>query len=140
MSDGEIKKYIKNSIKVITKRLNLKIPHIEFSEFWGIGYSAYFELINIYLEDLKEECKYWDNNLCPLKINNFQDQVYFVIAHEVGHHFQYTKFPEWFRKYREKKRNTLWKTREEYSKIKLEKNATKIACILFKEYKRKEVI
>ena len=135
IDDYKLKTFIENSVKIISERLNLTTPRIGFSEYWGIGYMGYTKTINISLEELKKECKKWDKNLCPLKITNYLNKVYFVIAHEVAHLLQHTKFPEWFQKYEEQKHNTGWKTNKDYAQIKLEKNATKIAYILYKEYK-----
>lgn len=136
MSDGELREYIRNSVKVITKKLNINIPEINFNySNEPVCYKHSYKLIYIPIPHLKKLLISLDTNLHPLELINPLDKTYFIIAHEIAHYFQHSKFPQWFEKYKKIYFDTNYKTAKEYAQIKLEKNATKIACILFKERK-----
>jgi len=133
-----IEKFIKLSVKKLTKRLEL--PSIK------VGVNRIYD--NCSYDWNCNELVFGSNWLLKLKDNKdkninviippdkFFNRVYFVMAHEIAHYLQYTKFSKWFEKYTKQKHNIEYRTNEEYADIKLEKNASRIAKILLVEYKK----
>jgi len=64
----------------------------------------------------------------------FFDRLYFVTAHETAHYLQKYKYPKWHKKYLKKDKENSINT-SIHAKQKIERNASKIAGILLKEYK-----
>lgn len=78
------------------------------------------------------------NEFCMIPQGKEHERLYYTVAHEVAHAFQYYNHRKWFEQFKveyfhyQKKA----KTNKEYMKAKLERNANKIAGILLKRYKK----
>ena len=137
MIEQELIRFIKDKSAEIGKRL--KVPVIITTEI-DPNYnkcSAYYFNRKIRI-GLKCLYQFQDKNCHKETVpsDNFFNRVYFIIAHETAHFLQRYKFPKWHITYLAKWRSNL--PIKDYADQKLEKNASKIASILLKEYKKEE--
>lgn len=135
-NDKQLIVFIKKQTEIITKKLNLSPIKIEINEIYD-NCGCYYEGNKILfgLPHIKQ-FKNKQFHLETVPSDTFYNRVYFIIAHEVAHLLQYTKFPKWHLIYKKRWRDDI--DIENYSKQKIEKNASKIANILLKEYKKGE--
>jgi len=134
MLEQKLIKFIKEKSKKIGRRLNLSPIRIEILldyDNCGACYSTDTIMIG-----LKHINRFKDKNfhIETVPPDNFLNRIYFIIAHENAHFLQYYKFPKWQEKYRKEYRSFL--PIKFYAEQKIEKNASKIANILLKEYKK----
>ena len=75
------------------------------------------------------------------KFKNNKELIFFVIAHELGHYLQYSRYKKWMLVHLNEVEEYLSIFKKfnhiKYNKFKLEHNANKIAMILLKRAKRK---
>jgi len=120
----------------IMKRLELPLIKIEFdlkyddcsythdSLLFGLDFLKEFKNNNMYKEIVP-----------PME---FFDRLYFIVAHEIAHYLQEYRHLKWYKKYK----SSGWRVVDtmgisSHARRKLERNASKIAGILLKEYKIK---
>jgi len=126
--------FIEERTKDIAGKLKLKLPKIEIDKCYN-NCSCFEEESKILFGLIFiKELKFENLHIESVPPDIFLNRVYFVIAHEVGHILQFTKHRKWFDKYKESYK--LGIGIEDYVEQKIEKNASKIANILLKEYKK----
>jgi len=132
----QLKNVIRQWSWEIMKRLELPLIEIEFNFLYPN--CTYKQNENFLLYGLKFLKEFKDINryaeaVPPMK---FFDRLYFIVAHETAHYLQKYRYPRWFGKYFEE-----WRTNvvdiNSHVRQKLERNASRIASILLKEYKNK---
>lgn len=120
--------------------LELNSPKLEFEDENCSRYEYLDNKIVINLEQYIE----LKTKLLPfikIKLSNDNDIIMFCLYHELGHCFQYQKFSRWRSNYITEYQNfgfnnIALNNSRKYRELKLEKNADKIACILFEKLER----
>jgi len=119
----------------IMKRLGLPLIKIEFDLIYNnCSYTRWNSLLFglRFLQEIKNNNKYTEA-VPPME---FFDRLYFIVAHEIAHYLQKYRHFKWFEKYdKEWRENAI--DANSHVRQKLERNASKIAGILLKEYKNK---
>ena len=130
-------KIIKEWVNNLTNRLRLKPIKIDFDK--EDNHASYDFALKTFifggrmLKNL-EDTDLWANTF-PSSAITFYDKLYCIVAHECAHYLQYSKFPQWHWKYTNKNCHLSFRGVEAHHKRKIERNAQKIAHILFREYK-----
>lgn len=133
IENRQLKKIIKQWAYEIMSRLKLPTIKIEFDLWYAnCSYTAQNSLLFglWFLKTLEDK----DRHKEAVPSMEFFDRVYFVVAHEIAHYLQKYKCPKWHEKYLKEDKKISTNT-SIHVKQKIERNASKIAGILLKEYK-----
>ena len=136
-NDKQLINFIKEKSKDIAKKLKLKSPEIEIDKYYNNCSSIDGKNKILFGLMWIKQMKRKDFQIEVVPSDSFLNRIYFIIAHEIGHILQFTRHRKWFKKYKRILSTNLGNY--EYANQKLEKNASKIANILLKEYKNKKV-
>ncbi len=132
--------FILRSAKKIFKELKLKpIPIVYDNDnscyyspkgkFIGIGYTF------MRRRYLPNEDWYIIFDYIKAKFKSRRDKLFFIVAHEIAHYLQFTRYPKWSKRVRIKATEAkLHADHRVYRLLKLEATADKIALIVSKKF------
>jgi hypothetical protein len=127
------------NLKPIPIRVPRKYNNCSYSES-TIGLAPSLDFGCAFLKDTD----YWSSifDYLPSEFKTREDKLLFVLAHEMAHYLQYSKYPKWvaFKDHRNDRNikryvpeNKDWWTAKEYRQLPMEKNADRIALIICKK-------
>jgi len=127
--------YIKNSAKQIFKNLNLKPISIKFLiNSNNCAYNSGSRNLEFGYVFLTKSEKNWDC-IFDYVNRNFKtrnEKIFFIIAHEIAHYFQFSKYSKWVNSKRFVSKIYGDYRHKKYRELPIEANADKIALIVCK--------
>lgn len=136
---GRMKQQILETLKLPDIDVSVDIDSIQYSSCLHTDKNKYS--VSIYPPDM-EQGLLWD--FLPIKIEDFEARLFFVLAHEIAHYYQCVKHPKWMEeKYITRIRfikdsHNSFDTDEvhckKYRKLRAEQNADRIAIILLRKF------